>query len=491
MITLSRICLALLAGALACAVRAQEAPPRTVTVKARTNPGDLPYEWVYNHQRLLQGAVPAEPRMVDFTWRITFVGMSEPEQDDYVPKGWAVALVGSGFERDVPVARGGYFLLPELPLGRQSSTIMFKEQSLQNYIGGAWRVRVGPDQRLSYAGVKQAIGEIQSVQNAIPLRYAGLDQLRTARYDGLKACFVGADGAILIDGKPAADASFGHCSLLKFDPAKADGGQTIEFKGPLDLVTIVESDDYLAMPPSLSLAARAQADLTSTDEAPLDTALHTAPTNLSNLSYGWVFKHQSRLQGLRTPDRKVDFVWRLSFSGMSDAERDAWVPQGWAVALAGKGFAQALPVARGGYFLLPALPAGRQSSTLVFKEQGRQNLVEPAWVVRLHNGQRPYIHYGEIKEAMNAVRKAQDEIPDGHAELAAVRDGHYDGVKACFLGEDGIVFVGDTPTFDATVGHCRILKFDPRQDVNRKIEFVGPLDAVTMVDTARYLKPRT
>ena len=253
---------------------------------------------------------------------------------------------------------------------------------------------------------------------------------------------------------------------------------------------MVESDDYLAMPASLSLAAHAQADLASTDDAPPDTTLNTAPTNLPNLAYGWVFKHQARLQGLRTPDRKVDFVWRLSFSDMSDAERDAWVPQGWAVALAGKGFAQALPVARGGYFLLPALPAGRQSSTLMFKEQGRRNLVEPAWVVRLHKGQRPYIHYGEIREAMNAVRKAQDEIPEGHAELAEVRAGRYDGLKACFLGENGIVFVGDTPTADATVGHCRILKFDPKQDINRKIEFVGPLDAVTVVQTARYLKTK-
>jgi hypothetical protein len=484
------LCLALLAGALACAAHAQEAPT-TVNIKARTNPGDLPYLWVFNDQNLLQRALPAEPRMVDFTWRITFTGMSEPEQDDYVPKGWAVALVGSGFERDVPVARGGYFLLPELPLGRQSSTIMFKEQSLQNYIGAAWRVRVGADQRLAYAGFTQAINDVEKLQAAIPLWKSGLDQVRTAHYDSLKACFLSAEGAILVDGKPAADASFGNCALLKFDHASAARGRTIEFKGPLDIVTLVESDDYLAVPASLPLAANAQAALASTDGAPLETTLNTAPTNLSNLSYGWIFKRQARLQGLRTPDRKVDFVWRLSFSGMSDAEQDAWVPQGWAVALAGKGFAQALPVARGGYFLLPALPAGRQSSTLMFKEQGRQNLVEPAWVVRLHDGQRPYIHYGEIREAMNAVRKAQDEIPDGHAELAAVREGHYDGVKACFLGQDGIVFVGDTPTADATVGHCRILKFDPRLDVNQKIEFVGPLDAVTVVETARYLKPRT
>jgi hypothetical protein len=78
----------------------------------------------------------------------------------------------------------------------------------------------------------------------------------------------------------------------------------------------------------------------------------------------------------------------------------------------------------------------------------------------------------------------------GQAELAPLRAGRYDGIKACFLDAGGVVFVGDMPSADATVGNCKILKFDPGQDVNRKIEFVGALDAVTVVRTAPYLQAK-
>lgn len=488
-------CFALLAGALALAAHGQQAPapaadkgaaPKTIKIKARTNPGDLAYGWVFEDQKLLQRYLPAQDRMVDFSWRITFTELSLPEQDAFVPQGWAVALVGKGFEQDVPVARGGYFLLPALPLGRQSSTIMFKEQSMLGYIGAAWRVRVGADQRLPYAGFRQALDQVHAVQNAIPPGHTGLRLVRASQYDSLKACFLGAGGQVLIDGKPAADASFGHCALLKFDPARAAAGQAIEFKGALDVVTVVESADYLEIPARLAPEPADAQDVAADD----DEDARAAHTNLSNLSYRWNFKRQLRLQGDPPgPAHLVDFVWRLRFEELSEAEQDAWAPQGWALGLVGKGFARAVPVARGGYFLLPALPIGRQASTLVFKEQDRRNLVEAAWVMRLRSGQRPYLHYGEFRDALKAVRKAQDEISDEHAELATLRAAHYDGLKACFVAAEGIVFVGDTPTAAASVGNCRVLKFDPGQDLNQTIEFVGPLDAVTVVDTARYLPP--
>jgi hypothetical protein len=33
--------------------------------------------------------------------------------------------------------------------------------------------------------------------------------------------------------------------VLKFDPARARGGEPIEFSGPLDIVTVVETKAYL------------------------------------------------------------------------------------------------------------------------------------------------------------------------------------------------------------------------------------------------------
>jgi hypothetical protein len=53
------------------------------------------------------------------------------------------------------------------------------------------------------------------------------------------------------------------------------------------------------------------------------------------------------------------------------------------------------------------------------------------------------------------------------------------------------VYVGDTGNADASGGNSWIVKFDPKRDVNERIEFVGKLDAVTVVDTARYVPPKS
>lgn len=492
----------ILLGALAFAARAhaQDTPARTedpgaqpqvVKIKARTNPGDLAYGWVFNNQKLLQAILPAQDRMVDFSYRITFTELGVADQDAWAPQGWAVALVANGFEQNIPVERGGYFLLPGLPQGRRGATIMFREQSLPGHIGAAWRLRVGADRHLPYAGFRQAMDEIRNAQNAIPVGHEGLKLVRTARYDALKACFLAGGGTVLVDGVPAADAAVGSCVVLKYDPALAASGKTIEFKGPLDRVTVVESINYRTGRDMPALAGAQGEALARDIEAAPDIATRAAPTNLPDLSYGWNFRRQLRAHGGVTGQASlVNFVWRMSPAGLSEAEQDAWMPQGWALALAGKDFMRAVPVARGGYFLLPALPAGRQEATLVFKELGKRNVVGPAWVVRLREGPRPFLHYGEIQDAMDAVRKVQDEIPEGRAELAELRAGRYDGLKACFLESDAVVFVGNMPTADATVGNCKILKFDPKQNANEKIEFVGKVDAVTVVDTAPYLRAK-
>ncbi|MGB9110861.1 MAG: hypothetical protein WCC39_19405, partial [Telluria sp.] len=395
-----KLCFALLACALAPVLHAQdaqEAPAagaykgptpqvriRAVKVKGRVNPGDLAYAWVFEDQQLLQGFLPAAGRMVDFTWRITFTELALSAQDNWVPGGWAVALVGdNGYERDVPVARGGYFLLPDLPQGRRGATIMFHEQSLPGYIGASWRLRVGVDGRLPYAGFKQAMEEILSAQDRIPLLHEGLRLVRESRYDALKACFLADGGQVLVDGVPVPDT--GKCTILHYDPALATAGATIEFKGPLDVVTVVQGRDYETyLDPSVL--------------AVLD-ATGSAPTDLPNVAYRWNVRRQQQLQSVMPAgSRLVNVVWRLSLDGLSEAERDAWAPQGWALALSGKDYTGAVPVARGGYFLLPVLPPD-QDATLMFKEHGKRNLVGVAWAVRPRAGERPYLYYGDISDA--------------------------------------------------------------------------------------------
>jgi hypothetical protein len=249
------LCFALLAASLALAARAQQAPTavadegtpqKTVTVAARKNAGDLPYyENFMREQARVYNSLPPRPRMIDFLWRISFAELTEPERDAYVPKDWAVALVGTGYEQTVQVARGGYFLLPSLPVGRWGATIMIRDQSKPGKLGVAWVVHMNAGQHLSYADFARALDEVHAAQNAMPLASPAHSEVRNAKYDGLKACFLDASGGVFVDGKPSADATVGTCTILKFDPARAGSGQTIEFRGPLQIVTVVNATAYL------------------------------------------------------------------------------------------------------------------------------------------------------------------------------------------------------------------------------------------------------
>jgi len=238
--------LVLLAGALAFGAHAQEAPPKSVKVAARKNPGDLRYRFFFDGQKTLLGYLPPEPRMLDVMWRTSFTELPMPEQDAYDPQGWAVSIVSDSVDQVVRVRRGGYFWLPDLPVAyKELATIMFREQSAPRELGVGWIVRVKPDHRLSYADFGKVMDEIHGVQKAIPVYHFWVHTEKFADYDGVKACFLDADGAVLIDGRPAADARVGNCSVLKFDPARAGAGETIEFSGPLDIVTVVETRPYL------------------------------------------------------------------------------------------------------------------------------------------------------------------------------------------------------------------------------------------------------
>lgn len=252
----TRLCLLILASAFVLiSARAQQpvsadaqdgTAPKEINVKARKNPGNLRYRFFLDGQKRLQGFLPPEPRMLDMMFRISFTELTAPEQDDYVPHTWAVSVVGESVDRVVPVRRGGYFLLPDDPIAyREGASIMIKDQSRPRAVELGWVIRVGQEQRLTYADLGEAMAEMRGVQKAIPIYMVSAITEKFAKYDGLKACFLGARGTILINGEPAADATaVGNCVVLRFDP-KTDSGAVIEFVGPLDIVTVVETSLYL------------------------------------------------------------------------------------------------------------------------------------------------------------------------------------------------------------------------------------------------------
>jgi hypothetical protein len=75
----------------------------------------------------------------------------------------------------------------------------------------------------------------------------GMRTEKYGKYDTLKACFLEPGGQLLIQGQPVTEAIIGNCALLRFDPARAAGTDEIEFAGPLDVVTIVESRQYASI----------------------------------------------------------------------------------------------------------------------------------------------------------------------------------------------------------------------------------------------------
>lgn len=230
------------------AAHAQEetAAPKAIQVQARKNAGNLPYRAFLDIQKRVQGYLPPEPRMFDVLFRISFTELPMPERDAYRPEKWGVSIVSDSVDQTLDIRRGGYFRLPDNPKAyEEKATLMFSEQSRHNFLDVGWVVRIGSGQRLSYADFGKAMTELRAVQKAMPFYRLSLKTEKYANYDGIKACFLEPGGALLIDGKPAADAIVGNCAVLKFDASRAASGAAIEFSGPLDIVTIVETAPYL------------------------------------------------------------------------------------------------------------------------------------------------------------------------------------------------------------------------------------------------------
>lgn len=190
-------------------------PPKEIKVGARKNPGNVAYRFFIEGQRFLRSYLPPEPRMLDVSYRISFTELPEAAQDAYEPAGWAISVVGDTVDEAVPVRRGGYFEIPEIPQAeKEGATLMFKEQSKRRAVGVSWIVRVRPDQRFAYADFGKTMAEIHTAQKTMPFYRLRTRSVKYAKYDGIKACFRDAGGAV------------------------------IEFSGPLDIVTMVETADY-------------------------------------------------------------------------------------------------------------------------------------------------------------------------------------------------------------------------------------------------------
>lgn len=209
-----------------------------VEIRSRKNAGDAPYAAAYQLQQRVMALLPPEPRLIDLRLRVMFVDLTLRERDDFMPPNWGVAIVGTTIDEVIPMARGGYFLLPDRPLARgENATVMFNTQTKVNFIGMTWSVRVREGNLLPYRDFAQALAQFDAAKRKVHWYQRGLAEFSQVRMSALRACFVG-QGAVLLDGAASGAVLQGRCWILGFDQARAASDAVISFNGELESLTL-------------------------------------------------------------------------------------------------------------------------------------------------------------------------------------------------------------------------------------------------------------
>lgn len=255
------VLLALVLLGLAPAVPAQDQPPppaqdqpppqpsptpaSTIVIKTKTNAGDFAYKPFYRTFRRILDLLPPPPRMLDPVLQMTFADITLAEQDGYLKDSWNVAIVGKGFELEVPTVRGGYYVPPaEDKVTAADATVMFNTSTRHNYVRVAWQLRLPASQTLSYQEFARAFAEITDLQAQIPWYSIVLREEKRAKFNGMKACFAEAGGAILVDGKPVPAIASANCLVLAFDPVLAAAAPQISLQGKVEIVVLEDLGRY-------------------------------------------------------------------------------------------------------------------------------------------------------------------------------------------------------------------------------------------------------
>lgn len=221
----------------------QQSEPQNVEVAKKKNPGDLPYAAFHKLQERLISYLPKEPRVIDFLNRVSFDGADKQASDDFAPKAWGVAIVSESVDHVVPMMRGGYFVLPDLPQAKQEKAkILFNTRTQKNFLKTAWKLRI-QDNSIRYADFARSFGEVKQLQEKIRWYEIGLKDEKDSRFDSLKVCFMENDGEVLVDDRPVNATKLGRCIALVFDPNLVQSNPLIKFKGAVEIVTLAYSKE--------------------------------------------------------------------------------------------------------------------------------------------------------------------------------------------------------------------------------------------------------
>jgi len=225
------------------------APPaepaiQSVAVGASRAVAEIPYRFYLEAQHTLVRYLPPGPRLVDLWFRIGTAGLTEAQRDTLDEGRLTASIRSRSVDVIVPVRRGAYLSLPEIQDAYDERGEIVIGGSWRPWLSVWWTLRVPESRRMPYADIARAREQIGAVQRRVSAYHARLQGVRRSPYDGIKACFLDGSGAILVEGRAVADAVEGSCKVLFLDPAREGRNETVEFAGPLDVVSFVDRRYY-------------------------------------------------------------------------------------------------------------------------------------------------------------------------------------------------------------------------------------------------------
>lgn len=215
---------------------AAEDTANRVTVTAMHNKADYSYPGYVRAFSRLSAMLPPEPRHIDLVHRILFTKLGPVEQDQFTSPTWAISIVSRSLDREIPIVRGGYFLLPADPVAmRDNASLMFNAHTRDGMLGLAVKMRARYGDVIHAADLAAALDEA----NQFHAKASKTDYYHgQGHFNAIKACFATPEGDMIVTGGAGFKTSLGTCKL--YVPAETDVGAKadIAFNAEPDIVVL-------------------------------------------------------------------------------------------------------------------------------------------------------------------------------------------------------------------------------------------------------------
>lgn len=207
-----------------------------VTITAAHNKADLPYVGFLRSFAKLSALLPPEPRHIDLMDRIYFTRLSPVEQDQFTSVTWAISIVSPSRDLEIPIVRGGYFLLPYDRVAMQENAqLMFNTHVRDGKLGLVVKMRTRRGDVIHAADLAAALDEANRFRREA--RKTPLFR-SNGEFNAIKACFATPSGDMIVTGGAGSRTSQGGCKY--YVPAETDvsTGAAIAFNTEPEIVVL-------------------------------------------------------------------------------------------------------------------------------------------------------------------------------------------------------------------------------------------------------------